>query len=1543
MNIYIANFGCLCDFFCNLKKSIGAIFLTILSRRAQLLHFIKTSCLFLLAIALNPIAGFAAVSTNGTHTVSGSIQIEGGTHLSGVEMGISNANLDVVTDTSGTYSANLSDGLPYMLTPYKAGYVFSPQYHYIENLSSPETVNFTATALPQTTAEPKRIFYYPNWAIYSRDFHVHEIPADYITHINYAFLMPFVTEGTLAVGDPVPIRENRNGEVITVRYTQNHSVGLVIIDPYADFQKYDVDGYLGSAGMYPNSLQDWIDAPTKTRGVLGQLIQLKKAQTTKGKELNLVASVGGWTLGQHFPAIASNSNFRTAFGLACLDFLEVTGFDGIDIDWEFPVYGGTDGTETIDGNLIPAQPHIEDEPIHFLDLMKSIRDAIGDNYELSIACAQNPTRILEQYVWPGQMDAFKRTDNILDYLDYVNTMTYDYGGYWSTHTTHNAPLYPNAADPDASGSVSELIDILLASDGGNVPAERMVMGLGYYGRAWKDITPGPNGDGLFQVNPQSGRLEGSWDVNVLPSEAATVYDFADLKFGKALNLHYYINKPDSGFVEYWDTVGKVPYLYNPNQEGGTFISYEDQNSLIEKIRFAKSRNLAGCMIWEITQDSKSAYLTERVDTFLRSPSPVGIISGSLILPEGLDSSGVTLTLSSPPASDQVFTTGSDGSFEFSGLSIGDDYTLSVAKNGLFFSENEFIFESFSSNQNLIIYASNNSYSISGRTTSQNGDILAGVALSLSVNGREIQRVHSSEDGMYSFDSVVGDLDYSIEASKLNYITQTHTLADLTSDQSGINFNLSYNNPNYALSGYVTKDGAVLADTSITIQDLNDQSSFSVLTDSEGYYSVALPKESDYQITPSRDHYTFSPSSVKIYDFNSDFLMGNFVGFTSRVSLSGQVVFEGEGLNSGTVTLTYGDQQIQTELDTQGNFAFDELAPDQDYELSFDSQYFTLDPVSITNLSHNYDMGSLSASHDGTSYNIFGIVSDESSAAMQGVTVSVSGDQSLSVETNNQGLFTLINLRAGRPYTLKFEKSGFTFGAPITFDPLGKDQVLSITGKPISFTALPEKVIVGYWHNWDSSGAPFMKLSAVEATNYNVVNVSFIETWKIGNLGAPSEMTEEEEGAHPKFILNTQGGSYTEEAFKADIQSLKNAGIPVLVSIGGQNGHVELNTPEEKTIYVNGIIRIIEEYGFDGIDIDYEGGSMTIFNGPANSLDYSAITDPELKYGIDAIREIHDYFGEDFIITTAPELYYVQEGRSAYPGASQFIPFLHNIRDILDYIHVQYYNFGSKLWSALDGAVYSVGDPDIIVAMTDMLITGFPLAGGTVQFEGLRADQVAIGLPAAPEAAGGVTPTNPNGYYYPTSDVIHALDYLIKGTKDESLDYTLRSGAHPQLRGIMTWSINWDATTNGGTESYEFANTYHNYFSTLNPETTTGTPYSWLDDHGLVSGGDYEAAALRDSDGDGYVNHEEYVLGTIPTDQNSSFSVQVSAPDSGNQDGFTVHWNPISGRDYELLWTNDLLYDFESIDVFQHPVSSYTDQSHLEEVNNYYRLDVQLSE
>ncbi len=324
----------------------------------------------------------------------------------------------------------------------------------------------------------------------------------------------------------------------------------------------------------------------------------------------------------------------------------------------------------------------------------------------------------------------------------------------------------------------------------------------------------------------------------------------------------------------------------------------------------------------------------------------------------------------------------------------------------------------------------------------------------------------------------------------------------------------------------------------------------------------------------------------------------------------------------------------------------------------------------------------------------------------------------------------------------------------------------------------DNVIVGYWHNFNN-GSTIMPLRDIP-TEYNVVDVAFAE---------PASFTD----MTMKFSVDPS--IQTEASFKADIASLQAQGRKVLISIGGANGHIRLNTTADRDKFASSMIQIVEEYNFDGIDIDFEGGAFSI----ENSSSFKNPTSPLLVNAIDATKTIINHFktkGKDFWLTAAPETYYLQTGISAYGGtAGSYIPFLYALKDDLNFVAPQLYNSGSM--AGLDGKAYSVGTPDFTVAMTELLTNGFTVAGTGEVFK-LRPDQVVVGLPSTPQAAG-------SGYQN-TTNVIKALNYLTKGTSFGG-NYQLESTTgYPDLRGIMTWSINWDKTNN-----YEFADTYYNYF------------------------------------------------------------------------------------------------------------------------------------
>lgn len=427
----------------------------------------------------------------------------------------------------------------------------------------------------------------------------------------------------------------------------------------------------------------------------------------------------------------------------------------------------------------------------------------------------------------------------------------------------------------------------------------------------------------------------------------------------------------------------------------------------------------------------------------------------------------------------------------------------------------------------------------------------------------------------------------------------------------------------------------------------------------------------------------------------------------------------------------------------------------------------------------------------------GVTVTDVDGSVQSVSISVDGGaaQHMTAGTNNA-------------YTYSFTPSAYKKHALqiIATDNEGGTSSLTqgINIVNSSFVPLPNRVNVGYYHSWDSSKAPFIYLEDVIGTKYNVVVYSFIET-KNGD-GYTPVLTINDKA--PNYQTN---GTYDKSKLKADIKKLQDSGVPVLVSIGGQNGHVELNTVTEKKTFVDGVIAILNEYGFDGLDIDFEGSSMNFGAGSLTS--FSSVSNyPKLKNVIDAIKEIDTAMGDGFHITAAPEVQYVQQGTSNFlDNWGSFLPVIHHIRGILDYIHVQLYNIGaSNGVKGLDGKNYYQATPDLIVSACESLIRGFKTAGPGIQFDGLRADQVAIGLPATescPNTDGGAA----GGGFVKTSDVEKAIKYLTNGTSFGG-SYSLQGGPYPNLRGAMTWSINWDKSTACGSGIYEYTNNIDKAFS-----------------------------------------------------------------------------------------------------------------------------------
>ncbi len=278
-------------------------------------------------------------------------------------------------------------------------------------------------------------------------------------------------------------------------------------------------------------------------------------------------------------------------------------------------------------------------------------------------------------------------------------------------------------------------------------------------------------------------------------------------------------------------------------------------------------------------------------------------------------------------------------------------------------------------------------------------------------------------------------------------------------------------------------------------------------------------------------------------------------------------------------------------------------------------------------------------------------------------------------------------------------------------------------------AVPTHAVTGYWQNFNN-GATVQTLAEVQ-DDYDIIAVAFADA-----TGTPGQVD---------FTLDSAGlGGYTDAQFRADVAAKQAAGKSVVISIGGEKGTVAVNDDASAKAFADSVSGLIDEYGFDGVDIDLENG--------LNST-----------YMTQALKSIAGQAGDGFVLTMAPQTIDMQSTSNEYFKTALAV------KDILTVVNMQYYNSGSML--GCDGQVYSQGSVDFLTALACIQLEG-----------GLDPSQVGIGVPASPSAAGG-------GYVDPTV-VNDALDCLVKGTNCGTFK---PSKTYPGLRGAMTWSTNWDAT------------------------------------------------------------------------------------------------------------------------------------------------------
>ncbi len=345
--------------------------------------------------------------------------------------------------------------------------------------------------------------YFPSWKWQKN----HErldprlIPYQKLTIVTYAFFYPLET-----------------GEI----------VGM---DPIADSHllKGEVDSLSGS--FKPNS----------------SMVDLAHRHGAK-----MVLSIGGWENSNNFPQVSFDPQKRANFAHGCVKHITDYGFDGIDVDWEFPGYVRHKGTPQDKQNFTLLLQSVKDS-------LQALGRRTGKNYSLSASLPAAASHLPDIEV-----------EKITAILDRLNIMTYDLFGPWGKISNHNSALF-GPAQGDSARCLDGAFKLYHIEH--HVPAEKINLGVAFYGHAYSNCT---------QIYSEHGGA----DSKIFPADDGVNY----AQIAERFDL----------FKRFWDNKAQAPYLVSEPQK--ILVSFDDEESVARKADYVKEHNASGLIIWPLQGD-----------------------------------------------------------------------------------------------------------------------------------------------------------------------------------------------------------------------------------------------------------------------------------------------------------------------------------------------------------------------------------------------------------------------------------------------------------------------------------------------------------------------------------------------------------------------------------------------------------------------------------------------------------------------------------------------------------------------------------------------------------------------------------------------------------------------------------------------------------------------------------------------------------------------------------------------------------------------------
>ena len=455
----------------------------------------------------------------------------------------------------------------------------------------PVVLKSAGTAATAATSGGVKIAYFDQWSIYQNAFYIKNLDTEGIASKLNFLIYDFENidptnltcfENTKAT-DPDPAGEN------------DPNAGDGAGDAFADYQK-SFDATTSVSGV----------ADTFNQPITGNFNQLKELKA-KYPNLHILLSLGGWTYSKYFSDVAKTAASRQKFVSSCVDMfikgnLPVQGgfggpgtaagiFDGIDIDWEYP---GSSGGH-LGNHVDPAN-----DPANYTALLGEFRSELN-----AYGTANGGKRMYLTAALPAGQDKipFIQTNQIGQYLDYGNVMTYDMHGAFESTTNLQDPIFPSPNDPThvAPGTEKYSIDAAMKAwtvgdpaygIPGGFPASKATIGFPFYYRGWTGVPAGAT-HGLYQSST------GGSPPMTLSGSVAGIAMYKEI-------TPLLTNPADTFF----DPTTQAAYWY----DGTNFYTGDSPQSIQAKANYLHCGGYAGAMMFSLYDLDPAATLFNDVVT-----------------------------------------------------------------------------------------------------------------------------------------------------------------------------------------------------------------------------------------------------------------------------------------------------------------------------------------------------------------------------------------------------------------------------------------------------------------------------------------------------------------------------------------------------------------------------------------------------------------------------------------------------------------------------------------------------------------------------------------------------------------------------------------------------------------------------------------------------------------------------------------------------------------------------------------------------------------